>query len=364
MRRLEILCCCGLAFLLGACAPTTQRISVDSALVQEEARKQREIAVEDMYNDQLRLYKATYPLITKGHKLCGEKTDYIAGAIILNRMFFGQDFTEATAKVLGVWDEFKVVYVMPGSPAERAGLRAGDIVNAVGDTSLQAKGQEWKEAARKLNEVLVKGEPGHFRISRAGQPMELMVAPEPACAFRAHLSNQDAVNAFADGKRVVITRGMMRFVRDDNELSLVIAHELAHNAMNHMDAKSGNFMLGSIFDIIAAAYGVNTQGVFGNAAASAYSQDFEAEADYVGLYMMALAGLELEKAPHFWRRMASAHPRGIKGGGMMASHPATPERFVELEETIKEIRGKQQRGEALRPELKKAEPAVTAEATP
>jgi predicted Zn-dependent protease len=53
------------------------------------------------------------------------------------------------------------------------------------------------------------------------------------------LSESDAVNAFADGEKVVITKGMMRFVENDRELSLVIAHEMAHNAMGHTDNKLG-----------------------------------------------------------------------------------------------------------------------------
>lgn len=350
--------CCGLAFLsLGACAPVTQRIAVDSAKVEEEARKQREIAVEEMFSDQQRLYRVTYPLITKAHQLCGDKTNYATGAIIVNRLFFGRDFAEATAKVLGVKEELSVVYIVPGSPAEVSGLRIGDVVQSLGGAPLKADNEDWPEVARKLRASLEEGKLAQLGIVRAGLPMQVELMPERACAFRSHLANQDAVNAYADGNRVVVTKGMMRFVRDDNELALVIGHELAHNAMGHMDAKRGNFVLGSILDVLAAAYGVNTQGTFGNAAASAYSQDFEAEADYVGLYMMAYAGLDLEKAPHFWRRMASAHPGSIKGRGMMASHPATPERFVALEEAIKEIRNKQASGAVLKPEMKKTETA-------
>ena len=142
----------------------------------------------------------------------------------------------------------------------------------------------------------------------------------------------------------------MRFTENDQELSLVIAHELAHNTMSHMDSKVQNYVLGSVLDIIAAAYGVNTQGVFGNAAAQAYSKEFEAEADYVGLYIMARSGQEINGAANFWRRMAAEHPGNIQKNHA-ASHPATPERFVAIEKTIEEIHKKIDSGQALTPEI-------------
>jgi hypothetical protein len=36
-----------------------------------------------------------------------------------------------------------------------------------------------------------------------------------------------------------------------------------------------------------------------------------------------------------------------------SSHPTTPERFVAIEETVKEIKGKLEKGAPLNPELKK-----------
>jgi predicted Zn-dependent protease len=80
-----------------------------------------------------------------------------------------------------------------------------------------------------------------------------------------------------------------------------------------------------------------------------YSKEFEAEADYVGLYLMARAGFAIEDTPNFWRRMAIAHPGSVKRG-LAASHPPTPERFLALEKTVEEIDAKRARSEALLPE--------------
>jgi predicted Zn-dependent protease len=37
---------------------------------------------------------------------------------------------------------------------------------------------------------------------------------------------------------------MLRFTGKDDELAVVVAHEIAHNAMGHIDAKKKNATLG------------------------------------------------------------------------------------------------------------------------
>ena len=80
-----------------------------------------------------------------------------------------------------------------------------------------------------------------------------------------------------------------------------------------------------------------------------FSQLFEAEADYVGLYLVARAGYMVKDAPKFWRRMGIAHPASIHSNHA-ASHPGTPEWFVALEQTVVEILEKRVVGKKLLPE--------------
>ena len=99
---------------------------------------------------------------------------------------------------------------------------------------------------------------------------------------------------------------MIRFAQKDEELGLVIAHELGHNIMDHVSKLRSNSILGTIVDLAAAYYGVNTQGIFGQVGATMYSQEFEAEADYVGIYYMERAGYSIDNVANFWRNMAVA----------------------------------------------------------
>jgi predicted Zn-dependent protease len=128
--------------------------------------------------------------------------------------------------------------------------------------------------------------------------------------------------------------------------------------MHHMDAKKRNAGIGAVFgaiiDIAAATQGVNTGGGYTNQMAQlgamTFSQDFEREADYVGLYILARSGHSIRNAPNLWRRMATESPGSIK---FASGHPTTAERYVRLETYITEIERKQASGAPLLPELKK-----------
>ena len=100
------------------------------------------------------------------------------------------------------------------------------------------------------------------------------------------------VNALTiPGGWVYVTKGMMRFVRSDDELAAVLAHELTHAAHRHyfIQQQRQSAMLPAM--IVAAAisvlahsaapiigYGMMTQGAMAN-----YQRDLEKEADLTGI---------------------------------------------------------------------------------
>lgn len=153
---------------------------------------------------------------------------------------------------------------------------------------------------------------------------------------------------------------MIRFAENDDELALVVGHELAHNILNHAGKKVGNSAIGTVFDLlILATTGVDTGGTFGEVGSQAYSQSFESEADYLGMYIVASSGYDIEKATLFWRKMAVEHPSAIVKR-YDSTHPSTPERFAALTATLDEISTKQQKGLTLMPKIKGQEEPRTA----
>ncbi len=208
--------------------------------------------------------------------------------------------------------------------------------------SSQRKRKKRLDMQQRLHEVAVKIEPHARELCHK----IIGANEEKTCIYPIELSKKGGLNAYADGKKVVILSGMMQFAKEDEELAYIISHELAHNIMNHPDSTKNNAIVGGLFgvvvDVLAASQGVNTQGLFTKTGANAdvlsYSQDFEKEADYIGMYILAISGYDAAKAPDLWRRMSVRNPDGIYVG---KSHPANPERFVAMNKTINEIKLKQ-----------------------
>jgi membrane-associated protease RseP (regulator of RpoE activity) len=334
----------------GCVAPTTLRQNVDPALAAREAATQKRMAVERQFKDQLHVARVARPILVGAAELCGEHTTPTVGFYAGSALDFGKDFQQA-ARDAGLSDTVTIVGVVKASPAGRAGLQAGDTLVAIDGWRVPAGANATKTSMDQLKAALADGRLA-LSVARDGTNLELAINAENSCDYPVLVQQSDAINAFADGKSIHVTQGMLRFVENDQELSLVIGHELAHNAMGHIGAQRTNYVIGSVFDILAAAAGVNTQGTFGNAGASAFSQGFESEADYVGLYALARAGVPLDGAANFWRRMGVA--TGAIKTQYSSSHPGTAERFVAIENAVAEIHEKQVNGEALAPNRKTA----------
>lgn len=167
-----------------------------------------------------------------------------------------------------------------------------------------------------------------------------------------------SLNAYADGTSVHVSPAMVRFAAQDHELAFILAHEFSHNIMRHVEGKQRNAMLGTLLgvaaDMAATSQGYDTQGQFGKLGmgigANAYSPAFEAEADYIGLYLLARSGYDYKNAPAFWRRMSVENPQAIYTG---STHPSNAERYVNMNKTIAEIDHKKANNLPLVPEFKK-----------
>lgn len=345
--------CVIVGVLMTACAaPQTRQVEVDDRANQEEMRLQNALAFEGLLSDDLRLQKIAANLKLKAASLCGNLVSNGVGFYALNQDMLPEQFREAAKAQVHVGLRPRVLAVYPGSAAEEAGFQVEDEIIAINDWIIPHGDKAAKTVAEKTDALLKDGKLLNFKIDRKGMEQTLALVPRKECGIPVVLNESDELNAFADGKNVFITRGMMRFAQSDTELALVVSHEMAHDTMEHMKAKTTNYILGTLVDILFAGAGANTQGAFGNLAAGAYSQEFEAEADYVGMYIMAAAGQDLDSAPKFWRRLAAAHPGSIKAN-YSSTHPSSAYRLLALDKTVQEIKDKQARGATLTPEMKR-----------
>ena len=353
--------------LAGCAAPQTRTPTVNNESASEEAKKQQTLVAEDYVNNYQRLQAVTSRVVTNGTDLCAEKVAGYYGFDFWNQDSVDKSLKEATKARYNLGEAYSVLSVAADSPAAKAGMKEGDVLVSLNDWLIPIGKESEKQLNLKLTEYGKDLTPVQFTVARNGENQKLSLTPVKACDFKVHLIPDEVKNAFADGKSIYINKGMMDFFKTDEEIALVVSHELAHNAMKHIDAKEKNAMVGGFFglllDVAAAAAGVNTNGDFTRLAAgiagNTYSVEFEQEADYVGLYFMEKAHYNISDAAAFWRRMAVSNSQAIT---IKTSHPTTPERFLALETAVAEIKGKVAKGEPLKPELKasnKPEAAAT-----
>lgn len=332
---------------LQACAPTTQTPNISGEMAQKEARLQRELAVKGNMKAAQRLANVSAPILIKNAELCGDLVAPYLGTELGTKANYPKDYQETMANLYGVGEYPTVTMVANKTPAAGR-LRVGDMVTHANGQVL-TKG---KKSLTEINKVIAETPQNQslaLTVDRNGVPQNITVKPVLACDSPVRLASSDAVNAFADGKSIGVTKGMIRFVENDTELATVIGHELAHNTREHMSSKRGNAIIGGILGAaLSVAIGVNVTDLGAQLGAGANSQGFESEADYVGLYHTARAGYNIADAPNLWRRMAASNPGAIHIAG--GSHPSTAKRFLSLEAAVKEINAKKAAGKRLVPE--------------
>lgn len=131
------------------------------------------------------------------------------------------------------------------------------------------------------------------------------------------------LNAYADGTAITFSPVVCEVFSDDDELAVIVGHEIAHNLLGHYEEALTGMVTGAVAEsIFGGVTGISLGGAGANAGVVAFSKEREREADYYGLYLAAFAGYDIGKAPDLWR--ALGHESGGGSGGL--THPSHPER--------------------------------------
>jgi predicted Zn-dependent protease len=155
-------------------------------------------------------------------------------------------------------------------------------------------------------------------------------------SFRVSLQETPEVNAFAlPGGRIVVFSGLLDQLESENELTMVLAHELGHYA--HRDHLR---RLGRGFGVTAAAMLLlGTDSVVTDFISQAfltfeagYSRTQEIAADGHGLKLLVARYGHAGGAVDLFRRMKDRSQTGI--AALFASHPHPDDRIAALESVI------------------------------
>jgi len=156
-------------------------------------------------------------------------------------------------------------------------------------------------------------------------------------------------NAFClPGGRVFVYSGILELAPADEDLAVVLAHEIAHALARHgaermsigLAAQLGGQIAGLALNIQNPVVGNVFSQAYGLASEVGlilpYSREQEYEADEIGLILMAKAGFDPETALRFWRRMAAQEKGGLPA--WLDTHPASGERIRAIERKLPAVR--------------------------
>lgn len=164
-------------------------------------------------------------------------------------------------------------------------------------------------------------------------------------SLRVEVAPDEKVNAYVQPGKLVVNYGMLRFINSDDELAMVIGHELAHVAKGHYVKKLATSITGLAAGVATQVAidslgggglgGIAGQGV-SQGISGAFSRDYEREADYYGLQYLYLAGFDVISGMNVWERFAVELPKSMKDSPF-ASHPPSPERLIRAEKMVQEM---------------------------
>ena len=241
-------------------------------------------------------------------------------------------------RVFGLGEWPAVLAVVPGSPAEQAGVRIGDELVAIGGAAVAAADgtRSYARMAALADQVEAATAKGSVTLSlrRAGAPLSLTLTPAVACPSRFQLVPSSGFNAEADGTYVQITSRFALFAADDAELAALLAHELSHNILRHR------------VRLDAAGRKRGIAGMFGRNAR--LSRAAELEADRLAPYLLERAGYPTAALIDVWKRLRREHGLGILRN---PDHPGEKERIAAMQAEIDRIARLKAAGEPLRPDF-------------
>lgn len=345
-----------IALLLGACStaphkgaapgltPSTPAPGAPALSPQMQANAD---TLTRMAAQQDRLYHVAAPLLIDNAELCKTHARNLLGFTAKNRHSYPGDYNDAAHAAFGMGEQLQVTGVLDGSGAARAGLKVGDLLVAAGDKPLPAGKNALSGAAAVFGPMVASSASLPLTVDREGAARQITVPVTRACGYGIELGNADNVNAYADGQRVLVTRGLIAFVRNNDELAYVLARALAHNTLGHAAMQRNAATIGSMIDNLVRIKPDESL-LIGSGGIKAMPADLDAAADRLAVYMVARAGYNIDNIDDFWKRLTTTYPATVLNGHT-ANHPAVEARIAAINKAVAEVKAKRSAKKPLLP---------------
>ena len=164
----------------------------------------------------------------------------------------------------------------------------------------------------------------------------------PGWRWEVNVVNTDELNAFCmPGGKIVFYSGIItRLGLTDDEIAVVMGHEIAHALREHSREQLSNALAAqTAIGVGAALLGLpsGSSDVAGLAyetlVATKFSRDDESEADRIGLELAARAGYDPRAGVPLWQKMMKAS-QGGQSLEFLSTHPAEANRIQQIESLL------------------------------
>lgn len=222
------------------------------------------------------------------------------GLLIDHAAAYSEAARPALARELRMGDLPQVAAVASGSPAQLAGIRPGDEIVSIGGVSMASAFAQAADPSLFAEDVMDRlaalpaARPAALVLRRGRAQLGRTVIPLALCASRAVIDTGSALDAYSDASHIAVTSALIDFTANDDELALILGHELAHVILHRASPESP-------VDAIAA----------------------EQDADILGALIARCAGYDPGRAVAFWPRFEAHDPLR---GERLATHPSPLQR--------------------------------------
>jgi Zn-dependent protease with chaperone function len=225
-----------------------------------------------------------------------------------------------------------------------------DVISATNEVErvwVQA-GEMYDEGPRGRKQVVGEIIDEGPEVERVRRIMARLVPPYVSPkALRVHVVDTKEWNAAAMGNGAIwVYRGLLKEMNDD-ELAIILGHELAHYTHEHSRRGAKKAMWGQLAGV-AGMVGTSSMGSgAGRDAAtmgtllsltawqSGYSRDFEDQADRVGLRYAHEGGFDVSQGPALWKKFRKKYGEDSAASNFLfGSHSRPSDRIRNIEREI------------------------------
>ena len=161
------------------------------------------------------------------------------------------------------------------------------------------------------------------------------------------IANKKVKNAWClPGGKIAVYTGILDVTKNEDGLSIVMGHEIAHAVAKHSIERASRSLLLNIgtqvVDIASGgkisqasrASGVDVAGMLRTFGIdNPFGRKQESEADYLGLVFTSLAGYDIRESIKIWERMQK-ELKGREPPEWMSSHPSSSKRIQNLKNWV------------------------------